>query len=88
MDANTVREKTEAKHASITLGENTCSLIKSIYFTEIPWGDCYRLVGAKFTELKKIMRKLSPNMPEIDLLKIINTFTSEDIRETFDDNSQ
>lgn len=51
----------------------------------MPWPNCYRLVGAKFTEVKKKARKYLSQMSEKDMLKELRNFSTTDIEDMMDD---
>lgn len=67
----------------INLGALVCDMLKSVYFKNIPWIDCYKLVAAKFTELKVIMRKFYPDKTIIEILQEVSKYSTQDIKDIF-----
>lgn len=73
----------EAKYPTITLSELPVEKIKTIYFPDQPWADCYKEVAQKFTALKQIMRKFYTDKEEIEMLRELATYSKEDIQDAF-----
>ena len=68
----------------ITLGENICQKLKEIYFKDIEWSKCYLEVAKKLTTVKQKMRKLHNTTDTLAVLKLLQKFTPEDLKEVLD----
>lgn len=65
----------------INLGETVCRKLRAIYFSEIAWSECYRLVAQKFCELKVIARKFYADKNEIEMLMELSRYSSQDLQD-------
>ncbi|HMH11460.1 MAG TPA: hypothetical protein VK553_12155 [Candidatus Nitrosopolaris rasttigaisensis] len=65
----------------ITLGEEVCLRLKSIYFSHVHWAECVNEVANMFTKLKKIGRIYHPDLKNDELIKCFRKWTNEDIKE-------
>jgi hypothetical protein len=61
-----------------------CEKLKVIYFKDLPWVDCYKTIAQRFTELKKIARKFYYDKNEIEILKELNKYTHNAIKDAFE----
>ncbi len=76
--------ETNPKYRRIMLGEPVCRKIKEIYFADETWFSCYRRVGDKFTELKRIARKFYGDKDEALLLEELKKYSTKDIQDCFE----
>jgi hypothetical protein len=67
----------------INLGSTVCSKLKQIYHPLDKWADCYKSVGAKLTDLKKISRKYFHDKTDKEVLIELGRFSLEDIQDMF-----
>jgi hypothetical protein len=72
----------------VALGEQICVKLKHIYYPETTGFDSYRAVAEKLTELKKKARLVLTHMTEVEILKQLRNFTTEDIKELMDDSEK
>ena len=63
------------------LGAPICIKLKNIYFSEIKWPDCYKEVANKFTQIKRIARKLYADKEELAMLKELARYSQDDIKD-------
>lgn len=63
----------------MTLGETACEKLKTTYFNDDPWQECYKLVAQKFTLLKDIMRKFYADKTYIEILIALQKYSCDDI---------
>jgi hypothetical protein len=57
-----------------------CSQLKTTYFENKPWIECYKEVAKQFTAIKAEMRKIHPTLTNIEIIaKIIEFADSERI---------
>jgi hypothetical protein len=75
--------KPESHLVEINLGAIVCAKLKTIYFYEIEWIDCYKLVSAKFVDLLQIAKKFYADKSKIDTIKEIVKYSNNDIVELF-----
>ncbi len=75
--------RTEAKLPMITLGETVCEKLKTVYHSNQSWDDCYREVATKFTALKRRAKECFGQMTDIELLKHLQLYSSQDIEDMF-----
>lgn len=74
----------EAKYPMITLSELIVEKIKTIYFPDMPWPECYKDVARHFSTLKGILRKFFVDKSDIEILKAISKFTYDDIKDAME----
>jgi DNA topoisomerase IB len=74
----------EAKYSEITLGSTICEKLKAIYHSDDSWIDCHNQVAAKFSNLKRIMRKFYTDKDDLDILKELIRYENKDIEDIFD----
>lgn len=64
-------------------GETLCEMLKVIYFKDIHWSDCYKLVAKKFTDLKQIAKKFYTDKDDLAILRELNKYSTKDIQDMF-----
>lgn len=74
----------DAKVPVINLGATVSEKLKTIYFPDEPWVECYKKVAIKFTEFKKMMRKFYSDKTDNEMLIEINRYSEQDILDAFD----
>lgn len=72
----------------VALGEQICIKLKQLYYPEATNFDSYRSVAGKLTELKKKARLVLTHMTEIEILKQLRNFTTEDIKELIENDER
>jgi len=73
----------DAKLPEINLGAAVCERLRTLYHGTKPWGDCFKEVAQKFTELKVIARKFYCDKTELEMLREIARYSIDDIKEMF-----
>jgi hypothetical protein len=68
----------------ITLGATVCERLKGIYFKEIAWPECYRILSGKFSILKSIARKFYVDKNNIEVLNELIKYKDQDIIDAFE----
>lgn len=61
-----------------------CEKLKTIYYPHKPWIECYKDVATKFTALKKVIRKYYPDQPDVEVVRNLNKYSVEDIKEAIE----
>jgi hypothetical protein len=69
------------KLSGIDKGAKVCKLIKKVYFADKPWGDCFKEVSTRFTELKSNVRKQHPHLCEVALLDWLCNYDKNDLQD-------
>lgn len=72
----------------IILGTPICEKLKVIYFSDIPWVNCYRDVAAKFIALKAIARRFYVDKTNVEVLNELIKYSDQDIYDAFGTNQQ
>ena len=73
-------EKVEVQQI-ITLGETVCRKLRNIYYREIPWIECHKLVAEKYSYLKKQAFKFYGDKDELDVCKELAKYLPAEIEE-------
>jgi len=74
----------ECKTAEITLGASICEKIKHIYYP-VPWSmEVAREVAAKLTKVKAAAKLYFPEASEVDRLREVFKFSTDDIKDILD----
>lgn len=73
----------KAAYEEIDIGARICTLLKEMYFVDIPWVDCYRQVADKFTLLKKILRKFYGISNQDELMEKVKLLDKTLIEDAF-----
>lgn len=61
-------------------GDHICKLIKQIYYKDAAWVESYRLVAQKFSEFKRKMRIVYPEIKEMaDVLEKVQYYSSKEV---------
>lgn len=67
------------KLEEIELGARICKTIKNGYFPDKDWGQSCNDVANLLTSLKVVMRKMCPDLTEIQRLIELSNYTIQDI---------
>lgn len=65
----------------MNLGTIVCEKLKDTYHTDEHWSKCYMQVAKQFTELKSIARKFYCDKDELGILKELEKYSENDIKE-------
>jgi predicted nuclease of restriction endonuclease-like RecB superfamily len=72
-----------AKYEQTTLGEAVIPKLKDIFYPNISWQTCYKEVAQRLSALMTISRKFYADKSDLDILKELIKYSTDDIRDAF-----
>jgi hypothetical protein len=69
----------DAMTKEMNLGSTVCVQLKSFYWLEKPWPECYQDVAQKFTDLKKVARKFYADKDTLGVLSELIRYSGKDL---------
>jgi hypothetical protein len=76
---------TEPRLNEITLGEEICEKLRNIYFPEKKNQEVYKHLARGLATMKTIASVYYPDLPLVERLKKIRSWTEDDIKEAVQD---
>ncbi len=74
----------EAKLQEITLSSGICERIRQIYHPNEQWGECHGNISKRLNQLKAIMRKFYCDKTDLEILRELCRYSTNDIKEAFE----
>ena len=65
------------------MGAVVCDLLKTVFYPDTPWIDCYKAIAGKFSELKRNMRAFYPEKTIIEIMQEVCKYSTQDIKDIF-----